>query len=157
MVHCALETTTNDEQCVLRHAYSCFGALEQPQIYQTHLRGKELIVIETRKIQVSAQLVPQSEPYIDLEHMQEIVGFLCCSNLRTIEGSKLLALSFLGQTIQYNGHTYTVTECIQQEDRPEFLCAAARTITFEPFFVDEHFSVELLVLPKLSDTSESFR
>jgi hypothetical protein len=113
--------------------------------------------METRKIQVRAQLVPQSEPYIDLENMQEIVGFLCCSNLRTIDGSELLARSFLGQTIQYNGHAYTIAECIQKEDRPEFLCAAIRPITFEPFFVDERFSVELLVLPKTSGTSESFR
>jgi hypothetical protein len=113
--------------------------------------------METRKIHVSAQLVPQSEPYIDLENMQEIVGFLCCSNLRTLDGSELLARSFLGHTLQYNGHAYTITECIQQEGRPEFLCAATRPITFEPFFVDEHFSVELLVLPKSSDVSERSR
>jgi hypothetical protein len=104
--------------------------------------------METRKIQVSAQLVPQSEPYIDLENMREIIGFLCCSNLRTLEGSELLARSFLGQTIHYSGHAYMITECIQKEDRPEFLCAATRPLTFEPFFVDEHFSVELLILSK---------
>jgi hypothetical protein len=113
-----------------------------------------MIVMETRKIYVSAQLIPQSEPYIDLENMQEIVGFLCCTNLLTIDGSELLARSFLGQTIQYNGQAYTITECIQKEDQPEFLCAARRPLTFEPFFVDEHFSVELLVLPKPSHTSE---
>ena len=77
--------------------------------------------METRKIQVSEQFVAQSEPYIDLENMQEIVGFLCYSNLGTIDGSELLARSFLGQTIHYNGHAYTNTECIQKEDRPEFL------------------------------------
>jgi hypothetical protein len=110
--------------------------------------------MENRKVQVSAQFVPQSEPYTDLEHMREIVGFLCCSNLRTVEGSELLARSFLGQTIQYNGHAFTITEYRQDPDRPEFLCAATRPITFEPFFVDEHFSVEILVLPKASDISE---
>jgi hypothetical protein len=89
--------------------------------------------------------------------MQEIVGFLCYSNLRTIDGSELLARSFLGQTIQYNGYDYTISECIQQVDRPEFLCAATRPITFQPFFVDEHFSVELLVLSKQSDASERSR
>ena len=114
-----------------------------------------MIVMESRKIYVSAQLIPQGEPYIDLENMQEIVGFLCCSNLQTIDGSEMLARSFLGQTIQYNGHAYTITECIQKEDRPEFLCAATRPIIFEPFFVNERFSVELLVQPKLSVTSES--
>lgn len=113
--------------------------------------------METRKIHVSAHLIPQNEPYIDLENMQEIVGFLCCSNLRTIDGAELLARSFLGQTIQYNGHTYSITECIQKEERPEFLCAATRPLTFEPFFIDERFSVELLVLPKPSVTSESSR
>ena len=111
--------------------------------------------MQTRKVHVSAQLVPQSEPYTDLENMREIVGFLCCSNLRTVEGSELLARSFLGQTIQYNGHAYTITEYRQHAGRPEFLCAATRPITFEPFFVDEHFSVELLVLPKPSDVPES--
>src|SRR5207248_2633339 len=95
---------------------------------------KELKMMETRKVKVSAQLVPQSEPYIDLENMREIVGFLCCSNLQTVDGSEMLAKSFLGQTIQYNGHTYTITEYIQNAERPEFLCAAARPITFEPFF-----------------------
>lgn len=110
--------------------------------------------METRKVQVSARLVPQSEPYTDLENLREIVGFLCCSNLRTVEGSELLARSFLGQTIQYNGHAYTITEYRQAPDRPEFLCAATRPITFKPFFDDEHFCVEILVLPKPSDTSE---
>ncbi len=110
--------------------------------------------METRKVQVSARLVPQSEPYTDLENMREIVGFLCCSNLRTVEGSELLARSFLGQTIQYNGHAYTITEYRQDPDRPEFLCAATRPITFEPFVDDKHFSVELLVLPKPVERSE---
>ncbi len=110
--------------------------------------------MKTRKVQVNAQLVPQSEPYTDLENMREIVGFLCCSNLRTVEGSELLARSFLGQTIQYNGYAYTITEYRQDPDRPEFLCAATRPITFEPFFDNEYFSVELLVLPKPSDLSE---
>ena len=52
-------------------------------------------MVETRKVQVSVQLEPQSEPYIDLENMQEIVRFLCCSNLRTVDGSEMLAKSFL--------------------------------------------------------------
>jgi hypothetical protein len=110
--------------------------------------------MEARKVQVSAQLVPQSESYTDLENMREIVGFLCRSNLRTVKGSELLARSFLGQTIRYNGHAYTITEYRQDPDRPEFLCAATRPITFEQFFDDEYFSVEILVLPKPSDTSE---
>ncbi len=110
--------------------------------------------MKTRKVHVNAQLVPQSEPYTDLENMREIVGFLCYSNLRTVEGSELLAQSFLGQTIQYNGHAYTITEYRQDPERPEFLCAATRPITFETFFVDENFSVELLVLPKPSHASE---
>ena len=114
-------------------------------------------MVNTRKVQVSVQLVPQSEPYIDLENMQEIVGFLCCSNLRTVDGSEMLAKSFLGQTIQYNGHAYTMTEYIQNAKRPEFLCAATRPLSFEPFFVNGRFSVELLVLPKPSGTSESLR
>jgi hypothetical protein len=145
----------NDERRMLRHAHSWFGAFEHLPVHQIPLRGKDLVVMYTRKVHVKVQLVPQSEPYIDLEHMQEIVGFHCCSNLRTIDGSEMLAHSFLGQTIQYNGHTYTITEYIQKEDRPEFLCAATRPITFEPFFVNEHFSVEILVLPKPSDASES--
>jgi hypothetical protein len=66
-------------------------------------------VVDIRKVKVSVQLEPQREPYIDLENMQEIVGFLCCSNLRTVDGSEMLAKSFIGQTIQYNGHAYTIT------------------------------------------------
>ena len=111
-------------------------------------------MVNTRKVQVSVQLVPQSEPYIDLENMQEIVGFLCCSNLRTVDGSEMLAKSFLGQTIQYNGHAYTITEYIQNAERPEFLCAATRPISFEPFFENEHFSVEMIVLPQTREQSE---
>lgn len=111
-------------------------------------------MVDMRKVKVSAQLIPQNEPYIDLENMLEIVGFLCCSNLRTIDGSKMLAQSFLGQTIQYNGHTYTITEYIQNAQRPEFLCAAIRPITFEPFFENENFSVEMIMLPQTHEKAE---
>ena len=111
-------------------------------------------MVNTRKVQVSVQLVPQSEPYIDLENMEEIVGFLCCSNLRTVDGSEMLAKSFLGQTIHYHGHAYTITEYIQNAERPEFLCAATRPITYEPFFENEHFSVEIIVLPHTHEKSE---
>ena len=110
-------------------------------------------MVDARKVKVSVQLVPQSEPYIDLENMQEIVGFLCCSNLRTVDGSEMLAKSFLGQTIQYNGHAYTITEYIQNVQRPDFLCAATRPITFEPFFENENFSVEMIVLPQTHEKS----